>query len=215
MGDDDLTPADPLSAPARAQERRARFVRWLTPHLMPVAKAWLPPFLALLAAAAQHWAGKAETEKAIDVSYKTNAPVINVHATEIDDLKKGMAELADSVHVLQKLALSGQPGFNTVGVPVKVTAVAVGKRKRVHVVVPPADPALVKTLQASEAKNQKLQVRLEAKAPPSPGIPPSLPAEVPPAPAPPPPVAPPTKASTDEWPPPVPAAAVQQGTTTP
>lgn len=219
MGEDDLTPPDPIAAPAARRRARERLTGWLSeiftgPHMVALAKRVVPWMLTLLAASAQHWAGKAETDKAIDVSYKTNAPVIKVHARELDDIKKGMAELADSVHVLQKLALSGQPGFNTVGVPMKVVAVAVGQRKRVHVVVPPADPALVKTLQASEAKNQKLQVRLEAKVPPSPSVPPTLPAEAPPVPPAPPAIAP-LKPPAQEWPPPVPTAQPQPGAPTP
>jgi len=220
MGEDDLTPAEPLSAPARASERRARFARWLAPQLIPVLKVWLPPLLVLLASAGQHWAGKADTEKKVHVGYETDAHVIKAQSAEIDDLKATVAQQGDSLRLLLKIALSGQPGFNTTGAPVKVTAVAVGQRARhVHVVVPPADPALVKKLQENEVKNQALQAHLvKAKAQPSPTVPLTLPAEAPPAPPAIPAQAPaPTspKPAAQEWPPPVPDAAAKTGSTTP
>jgi len=207
MGEDDLTPAEPLSAPARAGERRARFLSWLTPHLMPVVKAWLPPFLALLAAAAQHWAGKAETDKKLGVSYETLAPATNTHAKEIEDLKKSVVQLADSVQVLQALALANRPGFSALGTPEKPAAVK--PRARHAAVLPAADPRLVKKLQDNEAKNLKLTAHLKAEVPPAPAVPTTLPAEVPQVRAAVPPPAPSPPAQ--EWPPPVPAQAQPGG----
>lgn len=193
-----------------------RFVEWFVeafsgPHVAEAVKKLIPWVLTLLAASAQHWAGKAETEKKVHVGYVTDAHVIKAQAAEIDDLKATVAQQGASIQLLQQVALSGQPGFNTTGGAVKAAVVVVGHRQHTaHVIVPPADPKLVKALQANEAKNQALQVRLvKAKAQPSPTVPLTLPAEAPPAPPAIPAPAPAVQVKVsrdDEWPPPVPGS---------
>jgi hypothetical protein len=210
-------PVGPVVTAPVAAPKGNRFVEWVAdafsgPHVADALKKLIPSVLMLLAASAQHWAGKAETEKKVHVGYETDAHVIKAQAAAIDSLNATVAQQGASIQLLQQVALSGQPGFNTTGGAVKAAVVVVGRRQHAaHVIVPPADPKLVKALQANEAKTQALQVHLvKVKAQPSPTVPLTLPAEAPPAPPVVPVQAPAMQVKQqpgDEWPPPVPGSA--------
>jgi hypothetical protein len=142
----------------------------------------------------------AETEHKVEVGYETLAPASREQAEEIKELKRAVAQLADSVALQARLALASRPGFDDKGKP-EASAPAAAQRHRAHPAAPPADPKIVKQVQEDAAKNAALKARLVVERPAQLAVPATLPAEVPkPQPAP---AAP--KSPGQEWPPPVPA----------
>lgn len=196
------TPADALITDG---ERKIVFVALrtlikVTVPLLPKFALVAGPALALLLAAAQHWSGKAETDHKIAVGYETLAPASREQAEEIAELKKAVAQLADSVALQARLALASRPGFDDKGKP--EAPAAKKQRGRARPAAPPADPTIVKRVQEDAAKNQALKARLVVEKPAAPVVPKELPAEVPKPQAAPAPVV--QKIPGQEWPPPVP-----------
>ena len=174
--------------------RSARtFVKGVVPHLPALAR-YSAPALGFVLLVAQHWYGKADTEHKVKVGYETLAPN-TVSPGEIAEIKRALAQLADSVALQARLALASRPGFDDKGKPEAPAAEAKKQRGRARPVAPPADPAIVKKVQEDAAKNQTLKASLVTEKPAQLAVPAHLPDEVPRKP---------------DWPPPVPPQAPGQ-----
>lgn len=200
---DEKTPSAVLVTPAEKVVVRGAlrtFIKEIVPHLPEIAKYAGPALVGFILTTAHTWANKAETEHKVKVGYETLAPAAREQGEEIVELKRAVAQLADSVALQAHLALASRPGFDNKGKPEPPAVIAANKKRaKPHPAAPPADPVIVKQVQVDAAKNQALKARLVVERPASLPVPPTLPAEVPKPQVVAPPASPP-----QEWPPPVP-----------
>lgn len=190
---EEAAPPAPLLTPIEqgiVKDSVRTFVKGIVPHLPALAKFGGPAagFVLLFA---QHWVGKAETEHKVDVGYQTTADVVIHQAEEIAELKRAVAQLADSNALQARLALASRPGFDDKGKPETRVVVASHARRAAHPASPPADPTLVKKVVEDAKKNAALQARLVVESHAAVALPHTLPSEVP-------------KPVAEPWPPPVP-----------
>lgn len=150
---------------------------------LPILKTVGPPLVAMLIAITDARTGKHEVSEKTDTAYETLAPSTNNNSKRIKKIEESIGKLADTVELQGKLLLAMQPGFTTAGtpapLPTKPPTQAMRREKARH--APPADPALVKKVQAESVKTfQEIKKRAAEPAPAAVTVPATIPAQPPP-----------------------------------